>query len=82
MLYNTVCVMLRLTLKMALRRHEFEYETVDVKLTPRLDEVSGDCQPMRCLVTIRKRYPFLHKVTASQLRSHGACLGSVQFALR
>lgn len=36
-LYNTVCVMLRLTLKMALRRHEFEYETVDVKLTPRLD---------------------------------------------
>ena len=33
--YSTICVTVRLTLKLALRHHEFGNETVDKKLTPR-----------------------------------------------
>lgn len=32
-LYNTVCVTVGLTLKLALRHHEIGYDIVDVKLT-------------------------------------------------
>lgn len=35
-LYNTVCVAVGLTLKLALRHHEIGYDIVDVKLTPKL----------------------------------------------
>lgn len=35
-LYNIVCVTVRLTLKLALRHHEIGHGIVDVKLTPKL----------------------------------------------